>query len=213
VRTITHVLTLIMLVLGSTWTSTLPSAADPDVGGGVKGDTVFVSAVEASAGNQNVDSSMSQLASAGSAGSAPSFVEYRWISVCTDLDSSPEGSTVLDCTAARSCADPVERLWRLWGRTDGQGWTPLSTECFGRPPTVADAPEPPQPVVTPALVLNAIRQIGLPSLEAVTQPEDKTLVNFETIFYTDPQQFTQTVTLLGQSVEIEATPSQVRSGR
>jgi hypothetical protein len=42
----------------------------------------------------------------------------------------------------------------------------------------------------------------------VTQPEDKTLVNFETIFYTDPQQFTQTVTLLGQSVEIEATPSQ-----
>ena len=61
--------------------------------------------------------------------------------------------------------------------------------------------------MTPGLVLTALRRLGLPSLEARTQPEDKTLVNFATIFYATPQPFTRTVTLLGQSVDVEATPS------
>ena len=64
------------------------------------------------------------------------------------------------------------------------------------------------PTVTPALVLTALQRMGLPSLQAVSQPEDKTLVNFETIFYTEPLQFTRTITLLGQSVDVEATPSE-----
>ena len=57
------------------------------------------------------------------------------------------------------------------------------------------------------MVLNALRRIGLPSLEARTQPADRTLVNFATIFYTRPEPFTRTITLLGQQVEVEATPS------
>ena len=61
--------------------------------------------------------------------------------------------------------------------------------------------------MTPGLVLTALRRLGLPSLEARTQPEDKTLVNFATIFYATPQPFTRTITLLGQSVDVEATPS------
>ena len=61
--------------------------------------------------------------------------------------------------------------------------------------------------MTAALVLTALRRLGLPSLEARTQPEDKTLVNFATIFYANPQPFTRTITLLGQSVDVEATPS------
>jgi hypothetical protein len=80
----------------------------------------------------------------------------------------------------------------------------LGTECFGRPPTAAQTP---RPQVTPALVLQAIRRIGLPALQAHTQPQDKTLVNFETIFYTEPQAFTRTITLLGQQVDVEATPT------
>ena len=56
-------------------------------------------------------------------------------------------------------------------------------------------------------MLTALRRIGLPSLEARTQPRDKTLVNFATIFYADPQTFTRTLTLLGQSVDVEATPT------
>lgn len=59
-------------------------------------------------------------------------------------------------------------------------------------------------------MLTALRRIGLPSLRARTQPEDKTLVNFATIFYTEPQAFTRTVTLLGQRVQVRATPSTFR---
>jgi hypothetical protein len=53
-----------------------------------------------------------------------------------------------------------------------------------------------------------MRRIGLPRLEAKTQPESKTLVNFATIFYTEANPFSTTVTLLGQNVDIEAVPSQ-----
>jgi hypothetical protein len=80
-------------------------------------------------------------------------------------------------------------------------WRPLGTECFGQPPTAADTP---QPRITPALVLNEIRRIGLPILAAKTQPEGKTLVNFDTIFYTEAQPFNATVTLLGQRVDVVA---------
>jgi hypothetical protein len=76
-------------------------------------------------------------------------------------------------------------------------------------PVAAAAPAPAaaaQPVVTSGVVLTALRRIGLPALRARTQPEDKTLVNFATIFYTNPQAFTRTVTLLGQPVQIHATP-------
>lgn len=65
----------------------------------------------------------------------------------------------------------------------------------------------PLPQVTPGVVLTALREIGLPALQAHTQPEDKTLVNLATIFYTEPQPFGRTVTLLGRQVRINATPT------
>jgi hypothetical protein len=64
-----------------------------------------------------------------------------------------------------------------------------------------------QPVVTSAVVLNALRRIGLPALEVQIQPEDKTLVNFDTIFYAEPQPVTRDLTLLGQRVRVEARAS------
>ena len=138
--------------------------------------------------------------------SEPVFVEYKWLSACTSPDDSADPSTILDCSAARACPDSAERLWRLWGRTDTPvRWALLGSQCFGRPPTVADTP---RPQVTPGLVLNAIRRIGLPELTAQTQPADKTLVNFATIFFAEPETFTRTLTLLGQQVDVEATPSQ-----
>jgi hypothetical protein len=78
------------------------------------------------------------------------------------------------------------------------------------PQTTVPAAAPPQPQVTQGVVLTALRRIGLPSLRARTQPEGKTLVNFATIFYTRPQAFTRTVTLLGRRVQIHATPSSFR---
>jgi hypothetical protein len=133
------------------------------------------------------------------------FTEYRWVVVCVSPNSPTEAAIETDCNAARVCAQPNERLYRLWGRAEATDtWVPLSTRCFGAAPTDADTP---RPQITPALVLNEIRRIGLPNLRTHTQPEDKTLVNFDTIFYTQPRPFTATVTLLGQQVDITAEPT------
>lgn len=56
------------------------------------------------------------------------------------------------------------------------------------------------------MVLRALRRLGLPEVEARTQPEGTTLVNFDTIFYAEATTQTRTVTLLGQPVTIEAEP-------
>lgn len=134
------------------------------------------------------------------------FVEYRWVSVCTSPDVAADPSTVLDCAAARACPDAAERMWRLWARRPdpGGGWASLGSQCFGQPPTIVDAPTP---EVTPGMVLEAIRRIGLPRLVARTQPAEKTLVNFATIFYAEPEPFTRSIRLLGRRVEVEATPT------
>ena len=187
------------------WTTALgaviagaPSAvADPDVTGGTGGDVIWVQAVEASKDQRQ--GAPSPVSSATSP-----YVAYRWLSVCSPPSALEASAPFVDCAAARACADPVERQWRLWARRANGAWDPLGTQCFGRPPTVADTP---RPTVTPGLVLTALRRIGLPAIEAKTQPEDKTLVNFDTIFYAEPQTFRRTITLLGQSVEVEAQPS------
>jgi hypothetical protein len=179
-----------------------PSFGDPDVVGGTGGDSVFVSAVEATEAYGAPTTTQST-----SSGTEPPYVDYRWLSVCLAMDAVPESSVQVECAAARQCADPVERLWRFWARRPAPegGWVPLGTQCFGRPPTVADTP---RPQVTPGMVLNALRRIGLPELTARTQPADKTLVNFATIFYAEPEPFARSIRLLGRQVDVEATPSQ-----
>lgn len=62
--------------------------------------------------------------------------------------------------------------------------------------------------VTPAMVERAFRRLAWPASELVVQPpKGRTLVNFDTNFYTaNTQPTTRTVTLIGQRVTIEATP-------
>jgi hypothetical protein len=141
-------------------------------------------------------------AAASTSDSEPAFIRYVWVTVCLRFDGSNPDTQPMDCAASRNCADPIERLWDLWGQRADGTWEPLGSQCFGRPPTAAQTPVP---VVTPGMVLQAIRAIGLPSLQAHTQPAGKTLVNFATIFYTSPQPFTRTIRLLGQPVHVEAT--------
>lgn len=92
------------------------------------------------------------------------------------------------------------------GEFGGGGRAP-NDPCPVAQPAAAGAGPAPLPQVTPGVVLTAIRRIGLPALTAYTQPEGKTLVNFPTIFYTRPQPYTRTLTLLGQAVHITATPT------
>ncbi|MFW6772653.1 PKD domain-containing protein [Nocardioides sp. CPCC 205120] len=64
------------------------------------------------------------------------------------------------------------------------------------------------PVITPALVLQAFQSVPLPETVLTIQPPDGlTLVNFDTNFYTEAAPFTTTVTLLGQAVELDITPT------
>lgn len=179
--------------------SPAPAVADGrscDSTGEVIGDFVAVG-IEC-----NDDPSLNSDAVPVDAGGDP-YLEYQWVSAC--LRGGPRAAASgLDCGQAQVCPDPLERLWWLWGRPADDSWTPLYSQCFGRPPTVADTP---QPTVTPGLVLNALRRIGLPALQAKTQPTEKTLVNFDTIFYAEPQPFRRTLTLLGQRVDVEATPT------
>jgi hypothetical protein len=65
-----------------------------------------------------------------------------------------------------------------------------------------------QPQVTPGLVLSAFRRVPLPASELVVQPPGgRTLVNFETNFYTEQGEFTRVVRLLGQRVELRIWPA------
>ena len=60
------------------------------------------------------------------------------------------------------------------------------------------------------MVLTALRRVGLPALTTHVQPRGKTLVNFDTIFYTDPQQVSLDLTVLRQAVEVQASPTSYR---
>lgn len=63
--------------------------------------------------------------------------------------------------------------------------------------------------ITPGLVLREFKNLDWPSAELVIQPRDnRTLVNYKTLFYTTlAEPATQTITLLGRKVLIEATPT------
>ncbi len=127
------------------------------------------------------------------------YVAYRWASVCAD--SPTNGPIDADCLGAMTCADPAQRLWRLWGRLRNGTWVGIRTQCTSGVPA-AYVP----PTVTPGDVLSALRRVGLPRLEVEVQPADRTLVNFDTIFWTDPETVSLTLTILGQGVDVVATP-------
>ena len=63
-------------------------------------------------------------------------------------------------------------------------------------------------VVTPELVAAAMQTDPMPPSELQVQPANgRTLVNFETNFFTDAAQFDRTVTLLGQQVDLHIVPT------
>jgi len=66
----------------------------------------------------------------------------------------------------------------------------------------------PDPEVTPGVVLSALRQTPLPPSELIVQPPNgRTLVNFETNFYTETHPFNRTIRLFGQRVDLRIWPS------
>ena len=87
----------------------------------------------------------------------------------------------------------------IWFQPTGGLPQPGTSSC---PATLAAPPE-----VSPGLVLSAFRRIPLPASELVVQPPGgRTLVNFETNFYTEQGEFTRVVRLLGRRVVLRIWP-------
>ena len=72
----------------------------------------------------------------------------------------------------------------------------------------AAAAPAPLPQVTPGLVAEAFRRVGLPAAELEVQPpRGRTLVNFDTNFFTRQGAFARSVTLLGRRVDLRISPA------
>jgi hypothetical protein len=124
-------------------------------------------------------------------------VRYERRSVCGPGLNGEQGFCI------ENTCPPGEQIYRLW-QVAPPPVTALGLVCSGDgPPAVAAAP----PQVTDAMVLQAFRRIPLPSLRSQSQPADKTLINFDTIFYTRAEPLTRQLTLLGQRVRLEIEPS------
>lgn len=124
---------------------------------------------------------------------------FRPVSNCVSF------GTAETCGQQSECVLQRNLIIGFWGARPNDTCATTATPAV-TPVAAAAAPPPAPPQVTPGLVLTALRRVGLPSLQVRTQPEDKTLVNFDTIFYADPAVVTRDLTLLGQGVRIEATP-------
>jgi hypothetical protein len=84
--------------------------------------------------------------------------------------------------------------------------------CIGQqgvgPGEIDCAEEPAEPQLTSGMVAEAFARVPLPPSQLIVQPPNgRTLVNFETNFYTETEPFTRSVTLLGQQVELSITPT------
>jgi hypothetical protein len=142
-----------------------------------------------------------------------SYTQLIWLPDCPQVspDNSVDGA--VNCLAAQSCSDPQQERWIEFGRTvtvknnvatEFGAWSVITTQCMTNPP----AQTGPVLVVTPGMILSATKRLGLPALEVRVQPAGETLVNFPTIFYTQPRPFDHTITLLGQSIEVRAQPAE-----
>lgn len=103
-----------------------------------------------------------------------------------------------NCLAV-SCPDPDQtgQLIERRARTgEDRSWRLNGFTCV----------TPDGPVVTPGLVLEEVRRIGLPAMPVEVPPE--TFVNYDTVVYTEAETFSRTVSMLGFTVDLEATPSE-----
>jgi len=181
-----------MLLVAISFAATRPAAgADfKSCSGGAQSGSNFF----AGFGTCSQEGDSSNSSTSGAAHSKDEYSAYRWELAC-DIAAGP----VHTCL---ECPNPEEVPYRLLGLRDGV-WYPLGLRCSAQPPGAL-------PTVTPGLVANAFQRIPLPALRAITQPADKTLINFDTIFYVDAQPLHRTLNLLGQRVELEITPSTFR---
>ena len=134
-------------------------------------------------------------------------MDYQWLPACSI---NRPGETPVTCPGMYTCESDDATKWMLWGRELPDGsWYIIGTSCYsGAPPESGGGVGIVRPQVTDALVEREVKRIGLPSASiAVQPPGGATLINFDTIFYTQRPDFARTVELLGYSVDIKAQPT------
>jgi hypothetical protein len=131
------------------------------------------------------------------------YTDYRAQLVCFIREGAGNQADGCPRSAPDTCS-PGSTLYQLQALHNG-AWENLGQFCRGDNGGPAASPQ-----ITPALVARAFQRIPLPGLRAITQPANKTLINFDTIFYVDAQPLHRTLTLLGQRVELQITPSTFR---
>ena len=127
--------------------------------------------------------------------------ESQWLIACSANNPNLGGGDDL-CTVAVTVCPPGELLYWQWVRPlqpPNSPWQQAGERCSVGPPAAAEAA---LPVVTPGMVLEAFRRLPLPRAKALVQPTDRTLVNFDTIFYTRVQVGDIPLTLLGQPIVV-----------
>ena len=97
----------------------------------------------------------------------------------------------------------MQTMW--FEHADGSTEQPFSS-CPNEEGEEEAAPAP--VVITAGMAAQALRQVDLPaSVLEVQPPGGRTLVNFETNFYTGAESFERTVRLLGQRVDLRIRPA------
>lgn len=157
--------------------------ADTDVS---PGDTTFIVT-----GSSAVDSHHTSGGTSNVVADPPTLVQ---IPVCA------VGGDQL-CAEGDVCSDGSAMELSWFAYSDGTTSTVWSN-CPGEVESAAE------PQVTPGLVSAAFRRLHLPASQLVVQPPNgRTLVNFRTNFYTERDEFTRVVRLLGQRVELRIWPA------
>lgn len=175
---------------------------DPTVGSYTNGFTVMGQHQEQTSDPLTKGRSSAASGGEGAASAPSSRPRYEWRTTCAPgIGAATTGAPVCP---TNTCA-AGEAQYRLWQVAPPPA-RPIGLVCSGTvPPSVAAEPAPPQ--VTEAMVLQAFRRVPLPVIWSHTQPADKTLINFETIFFTHAEPLTRRLTLLGQRVRLEITPA------
>jgi hypothetical protein len=116
-----------------------------------------------------------------------------------------QGVGFYGCGGQMKCgSDDRGRLFSVWAHYPDGTSQVIGEQCF----EPDEAPVAPSPRVTQALVLRAFQRIPVPASRVSIQPPGgKTLVNLETIFSTQAQEFPRTIGLLGHRVDLEIWPS------
>ena len=132
--------------------------------------------------------------------SRPSGPIYEWRTGCGGSTHNVQGGS--DPVCGGSCPTGEIYMVRWQVSPPPVHSTPAST-CM----TPGQAAAASVPQVTPAMVSTAFSRLPMPSFRSRVQPANKTLVNFDTIFYTTARPFNRDITLLGQTVHLRITPS------